>query len=56
MKLTLPFSYAGFVRLCTSNQLVSPMVFITPFFKSYSFLFCFSHLPVRLLMTAVESP
>lgn len=49
MKLALPFS-------CTSNQFASPTVFITPVFKTYSFLSCFSHPPARILMTGVESP
>lgn len=56
MKLALPLSYAWFVRRCTSNQLADPMVFITPIFKTHSFLLCFCRPPVMLLMTGVESP
>lgn len=49
MKLALLLS-------CTSDQFASPIVFITPVLKAYSFLFCFSHPPARILMTGVESP
>jgi hypothetical protein len=49
MRLALPLP-------CTCNQFASPMVFITPVFKAFSFLFCFSHPRAKILMTGVESP